>query len=82
MKPWLITPERLTSEQIGLLDYFFDRGLERLHLRLPGAGEEDYSQVIEAVAAIAGELWCTTIPGSSAATDCAVCICPNRSGKA
>ena len=51
MKPWLITPERLTSEQIGLLDHFFDRGLERLHLRLPGAGEEDYSQVIEAVAA-------------------------------
>lgn len=26
MKPWLITPERLTSEQIGLLDHFFDRG--------------------------------------------------------
>ena len=50
MKPWLITPERLTSGQIGLLDHLFDRGLERLHLRLPGAGEEEYSQVIEAVA--------------------------------
>lgn len=50
MKPWLISPERLTHEQVYLLNQLFDRGLERLHLRLPGASEEDYIRVIESIA--------------------------------
>lgn len=50
MKPWLISPERPSAAQIALLDALFDRGLERLHLRLPEASEEEYARVIEAVA--------------------------------